>query len=301
MVKFKQALLAILGFLSIFSQNSIYSYVCGYTQLVSPNGKQRIDLIYDFHIPCKYANPNRLWINSCHNSEKAVYNCLKKLDKSSKDKIDLLWESHEEANPRNGLFISHAKTLKKELSNKINLINSDLDRFNFEKQMLSIPKHTQKVKNNTKFCRNCGYFHSDYSNFITQPIKRVLGCIEEVSKNIFSSIVSNLGLKPANSYKRKFNSNRKKLKSLMPYAGNIEKEFLLDNQNFHEIADIEMLGNILASDKPRIMVYAGCFHCLALKDELKALGYKTKKSIEQKYTKVRPKQMKSEKINLFLS
>ena len=301
MIKFRAFIFSVLSILCVFSQNRLNSYVCGYSQLVSANGKQRIDLIYDFHIPCKYSNPNRLWINSCHRSEKSVYNCLKNLDKNSNEKIDLIWESHNNANSRKGLFISHAKTLKKELINQINLIDSDIERNKFEQQMLGNKTNRKNLKiSNNNHCNFCGHSHG-FHNFFSNPFKAILGCVEEMSSMVFSSVVNNLGVKPANYFKNIFNSNRQKLRNILPYSGKVNIEFLLENEAFHEIADLEMLENILKSDKKRVIVYAGCFHCKALKKELSNLGYKNVKIAEQNYNTISPKQMKAEKIATYLA
>lgn len=295
--KLKKALISLLSIIIITNSSNCFGYVCGYTKLILPKTEsksgKRIDLIYDFHVPKDQVSNRRTWINNCYLSEKTTYNFLKQLDQE-KANVDILWENHNDSHIQHGLFITYAPKIRSELNN-IDITYSDIERHNFER-LIFCPKNGIQKPNLLKPIN---------SNQASLNLSKAnLNFSKKVDPNMLNIIEQNYGHDSKNYFKDIFTQNRKNLEDLLTLPSFISLDYLLQNTDFNRITDIEMLGNILKSNKERVVIYAGCFHCRAIKEELQKFGYKLAKSSEQDYSDscfYRPKQFNAEKLKSYLA
>ncbi len=225
------------------------SYPYGYSKLYRDETDTLVDIVYDAHVDSKTHTGSQFHQMSYDAaksaywpSEYAFLEHLEVVDRITPCPIDLLWESYPYRNKYRALLIQAEDLIKGRLKN-MHLIHSDTWR------------HDKKWDNSTEWF---------------DPIQVTAEMRNRIDKFSGTPV----------------------LKAYETYATNLRNQLKIDSQpfmwktfcqklresplkkQFNKIADPEILGNILASDKRRIIVYVGGAHCEEVRSFLLNHGYR---------------------------
>lgn len=256
---------AVLAFVStiLFSSHQTHSYPYGYTKLYNDSTDTVVDLIYDTHVP-----RTRHWGSTIHGLtyaqiknelwpiEVAVLDAFESLNARSSHSIDLLWESSP-ARPIDSAMLIACESF----------VNGRFFRLPF--------KHSDTWRPDFS---NLFFRHGvlKYGVSMNKPLP--------VYESMRSHIARNAGSSLLNAYESFSQGVEKEVKNYFkPHydrgvkVGGEHDDFWLENfhrnDTYHAIADAEMISNILSSDKKRVILYAGGWHCTNISRFLKKNGY----------------------------
>ena len=236
----------------LFFSAPVYAYVCGYARLFKPGTKTTVDVLYDAHKqhPQKGLSP----------SEKKLDHILTTLNTRTKG-VDVVWEWNDilasNSQQVTDCFIwLHPPRIIKNLRN-INFISSDTCR-------LSGYAGLFKWQPGYRFENSVGSSFAEPVPFGSQRRRRLLA---QAGKTAFDKYEALYSL-TVNKLDRYFSYYRKNGMRL-----NLDRDYY-ENDDFHAIADLEMLYNILVSEKERIIVYCGGWHASNIAAFLINNGYR---------------------------
>ncbi len=241
-------------------------YPCGYTQLYRAGTRTTVDVLYDLHVEERGISLDQLdrvsasyqaFKKRLFESEKQVLHALERLNVTAEPQsIDLIWECYAAYRPGAPEFISYGKAIKSFFKN-LHFIYGDTCRDN----------------------GFCGLFKVKFDGEVIQFPNRAGSTFESpvpLSADRIKKIVLNSGQVTWLNFKHYYEETMKKARDhFKPFQKHvIDYERLFDNnEHYDALADVEILSNILASDKKRIIVYIGGWHSASIVPFLKANGF----------------------------
>ncbi len=243
----------------LFSVSSSPAYVNGYIKFYGAATKTIIDVIFDSHedspthtydeiSSLEYADiKNALWA-----TEKTTLEAFEYLNDYSPHPIDLVWESSPTDPSRRPMLISADWIVKNRFS-RIHFKHADTWRDDFAHLFL----RRRKLRYGVSLENPVPVGSKTY-----QLIKNQVG--PSVTQ-AFNELRERVKCEARDYYKPHFTRKRR--------GYNFWDTHIRNNDIYDAIADIEMLSHILSSNKRRIILYAGNWHCANISDFLEANGF----------------------------
>ncbi len=265
----KQFLLP-LGLLSlVFWPAHLCGYPFGYAILQQPVSQTRLDIVFDCHAPEIELTTDQIYDHaaSLHKvkpllfpTEARVLTTLENINKSGQS-VDLIWEDVHRMTGTKSVFLCCAQLIKNTFTN-VNFIHGDRFREWFG-ELFNVRNWDGSLLPKINAAGNF---------FEALPL---------LPDDKINKIIKNHGSAVCQNYKSYY---EKKMKAVQDYFRPFYKndsvldvsQDLVGNIAFLEIANPEFLYNILASDKERIILYAGGFHGLTILPFLLSSGFRLK-------------------------
>lgn len=252
---FKQIFL--LGSILSFHSAQIFGNPYAYAEVYRPLDQARIDIVFDRHTHEKGLSPAQLRFHArslptlkpvIFPTEARMLTALENINNFG-ERVDLIWEAYPSLISTEPAFMGCCGPLVKKTFTSINFIYGDQRRIRFEK-LFNVMLNGVVLPRSTM---DGGVFD------IPMPL----------SLEWVNDIIKNSGLEIWQNYKRYYDE---KIKALQDYfRASYTNQTTLDHEQhfhrnslFHEMADLEFLAHILASDKKRIILYAGGNHCVRI-------------------------------------
>ncbi len=249
--------------LALSFSNAILGYARGYTEMYRPYTNTTLDVIYDVHIneigvtTDEILNqPLSTLKHRLYPTEARIVDGLDKLNWLAPDKsIDLVWEGRPDTIPLDPVFLG-CKNQVKDTFTRLNFIYGDSYRRDFE----------DSWSWNTHGIRSSMTGPSSFES----PVP--------LSFEMISKIITHSGEQAWAGFKRYYDEKIAAIKNYYrPWYQTdtfmYSQTHFRDNYLYHSIADLEFLSHILASDKKKIVLYAGGWHCDNIVEFLKANGF----------------------------
>jgi hypothetical protein len=249
----------------LFVKTSSEAYVSGHSKFFRDSTQTTVDLLYDTHVEYDFIPRTKTGkvdiaaknlLSRVHPTERKVMAIFDHFSAAIPGSIDVIWEIGGQRTPYNSEFIGFAPFIL-ERNKGLNVIRSDYWRNSFD----------------SLFNYNDGtYFQNSVGSTFENPFPLAQSRVDRINLQSGAQAQS-FFLHQHAQLTREILEVYRPLGIASKKTG-LNFEYHFDNDFHHQIADIELLSNILASDKKRILVYAGGWHCENLTRILPAYGFR---------------------------
>ena len=232
--------------LIVFS-SSVYSYVAGLNHLYNPHTNTIVDILYDHHVPQASLSvedmatlPFNQLKSELFQTEQRVLGAFDVLNKNAPGLVDIVWEDGIRG-CGDSAFIGFPEQLVESQFINLNVIPSDICRDALRKLLLR--KNERSLESEI-----AGVSILNPLPLSDKDIATILSTYGDTTLNNFEK----LRLRTTNIVVDRY------MDSYLAGAYLEWDDFM--NNDFHALADCEMLRNVLSSTKPHIIVYCGAWH-----------------------------------------